>query len=376
MNAWLFRDSRQKKKLGDQCPWSVGWYDSDGNKKSKRIGSKSMAEKFRKKTEGQLAAGTYEGNTRKSWADFRKEYETKIAASMSMGTKRETLHGLDLFERIVKPKRVDVIKTQAIDAYTAKRRTEPGKKKNSIISAATVNKELRHIRAVLQVAEDWGYLAKRPKFRMIKEPQKLVRYVTPEHFAAIYAACDVAKRPATDAYTAATWWRALLTFCYMTGWRISEPLALRWDDVSLDDGTTVTRWGDNKGKRDERVPLHPVVIEHLRKVVDFGQMVFFWPNHERTLWDDFAAIQKAAGIHLPCHEKHEHTGACHRYGFHDLQRAFATSNAEQLTADALQTLMRHKSYLTTQKYINMSKQVDKAIDQLFVPDILKGADND
>ena len=376
MNAWLFQDTRQKQKLGDKAPWSVGWYDPDGKKKSKRIGSKSMAEKFRKKTEGQLAAGTYEGNAKKSWADFRAEYETKIAAAMNVGTKRETLHGLDLFERIVKPKRVDVIKTQTIDAYTAKRRTERGKKEKSIISAATVNKELRHIRAVLQVAEDWGYLAKRPKFRMIKEPQKLVRYVTPEHFAAIYGACEVAKRPASDAYEAATWWRALLTFCYMTGWRISEPLALRWDDVSLDAGTAVTRWDDNKGKRSECVPLHPVVVEHLRKIVDFGQQVFFWPHSDRTLWRDFTAIQVEAGIHLPCREKHTHNASCHSYGFHDLRRAFATSNAEQLTPDALQRLMRHKSYTTTQKYINMAKQIDKAVEQLFVPDVLKGLDDD
>ena len=52
MNAWKFQDSRQKKKLGeDKCPWSVGWY-FEGKKQSKRVGSKSMAEKFRKKTEG------------------------------------------------------------------------------------------------------------------------------------------------------------------------------------------------------------------------------------------------------------------------------------------------------------------------------------
>jgi hypothetical protein len=43
MNAWLFQDHRQKQKLGDKCPWSVGWVDPDGKRKSKKIGSKSMA---------------------------------------------------------------------------------------------------------------------------------------------------------------------------------------------------------------------------------------------------------------------------------------------------------------------------------------------
>ena len=59
------------------------------------------------------------------------------------------------------------------------------------------------------------------------------------------------------------------------------------------------------------------------------------------------------------------------YGFHDLRRAFAPQNAPRLTADALQKLMRHKSYLTTQRYINMASQLDEAVEALHVPDVLK-----
>jgi hypothetical protein len=35
--------------------------------------------------------------------------------------------------------------------------------------------------------------------------------------------------------------------------------------------------------------------------------------------------------------------------------------------------MRHKSYLTTKKYINMTRQVDEAVNVLHVPDVLKTA---
>jgi integrase len=238
--------------------------------------------------------------------------------------------------------------------------------------------ELRHLRAVLRVANEWGYLPKMPRIRMVKEPQKLVRYVTPEHFAAIYAACDAAQRPQSKVYSAADWWRAFLVYLYMTGCRVNEPLALRWDDVSLDKATAVTWHEDNKGKRDEVVPLHPVVVEHLRKLVDFGPMVFPWPHHERTLYVEFARIQRAAKdekgeriVDLLCREKHEHTDSCHLYGFHDFRRAFATQNALRLTENALQALMRHKSYLTTKRYINMARQLDGAVEQLHVPEFLK-----
>ena len=158
-------------------------------------------------------------------------------------------------------------------------------------------------------------------------------------------------------------------FDYMTGWRIGEILSLAWDDVSLDKGYAITRHDDNKGGRDERVPLHPTVIEHLRKVVDFGPLVFPWPKDKRSLYEEFARIQTAAGINLPCSEKHKHTDACHRYGFHDLRRAFATMNADRLTGDALQALMRHKAYATTQRYIAVARQLDQSTADLYVPDV-------
>ncbi len=98
-----------------------------------------------------------------------------------------------------------------------------------------------------------------------------------------------------------------------------------------------------------------------------------WPYHQRTLYEDFAKIQLAAGVHLPCRAKHQHSAACHRYGFHDLRRAFATVNAETLSADALQHLMRHKSYQTTPRYINMAEQVNRSVEHLHVPEVLRKA---
>jgi integrase len=56
-----------------------------------------------------------------------------------------------------------------------------------------------------------------------------------------------------------------------------------------------------------------------------------------------------------------------RYGFHDLRRAFATMNADRLTLDVLQVLMQHKDYQTTQRYINMARQLKPAAHNLFVP---------
>ena len=48
-------------------------------------------------------------------------------------------------------------------------------------------------------------------------------------------------------------------------------------------------------------------------------------------------------------------------------------NADKLTPDALQALMRHKSYQTTQLYINMARQMKEAVAGLHVPEVLRKA---
>ena len=241
------------------------------------------------------------------------------------------------------------------------------------MSPATVNHDLRHIKAALKIAHEWGYLPTVPKVRMEKEPKKLPTYINGDDFAKLYEACDKAKLPDNIAnVTVGDWWRGLLVFGYMTGWRISELIGVLWADVDLEAGEAITRFEDNKGKRDERVKLHPVVVEHLAVLKTFGAItVLPWSFNRRTLHTAFMRLQKAAGIHLPCRSDHKHTDYCHVYGFHDLRRAFATMNADKLSADALQALMRHKSYQTTQRYIALSRQMDKAIEVLHVPDVLK-----
>src|SRR5262249_13704163 len=65
-----------------------------------------------------------------------------------------------------------------IDTFVALRRKEPGLRQGDLVSPATVNHDLRHIKAVLAVPVEWGYLDKLPKFRFEKEPKKPPRYVT------------------------------------------------------------------------------------------------------------------------------------------------------------------------------------------------------
>lgn len=171
--------------------------------------------------------------------------------------------------------------------------------------------------------------------------------------------------------TAADWWRGLLTMAYMTGWRIGQLFSLKWTDIDLDNGTAITRAEvtGNKGKRDERIPLHPVVLVHLRKLAgSFEPQVFPWNKQYRKLWPVFNQIQEAAtladGSPLP------QAGKNGWYGFHDFRRAFATLNAQKMDLFELQGLMQHQSLETTKLYVNMASRLNQTIKGLYVPNVL------
>jgi integrase len=377
MSAWVYQDPKQVKKVGaERASWYVGWIDPEGKKCCKSCGpgpeGVRNAEKLKRKVEAELLTGTYRSAAKTTWDDFRAEYAERILAGLAVKTRDEALVSLGHFKRVIRPVRVAALRTSHLDQFIAARRKEPGKKQGSLLSPASINKDLRHIKAALRVAAEWGYLPAVPKFRMEKVVKTLPTYVTGEHFAAIYKACETARMPEGLPHPPADWWRGLMVMGFMTGWRISDMLGLRREDLDLEGGYAVTRGADNKGKRDERVKLHPVVVEHLRRLSGFGLCVFTWNHDRRTLQNIFAEVQEAAGVHLPCSEEHKHTRFCHVYGFHDLRRAFATMNADKLSPDALQALMRHKSYQTTQVYINYARQMDAAVAGLHVPEILKG----
>jgi integrase len=365
-SAWVDQDDRQVKLHGsDVASWRACWYDPEGKRRVKSCGpgtrGKRMAERLRRKVEAELLTGTYQSKLDTTWKEFREEYEAKILPGVAPATRYEVTGALDHFEGIVRPGRVAYLATAHVDQYIAARRKQGGKRKGTLVSPATINKELRHLKAVLGKAREWGHLPALPKFHMEKAPKKLSGYIPPEHFAKLYAVCDQAELPDRLPFPAADWWRGLLVTLYLTGWRIGALLALQREDVDLETGVALSQAEDTKGKRDVKTPLHPMIVEHLQRLAAFAPAVFPWRYPVRRLYDEFARLQDLAGVRPE--------GKRPRYGFHDLRRAFATMNADRLTAEQLQVLMQHKSYQTTLTYISMARQLNPALQNLFVPEL-------
>jgi integrase len=377
MKAWLFQDNRQKAKLGDKCPWSVGWFDPAGRKRSKKIGSKSMAEKYARKKEGELAAGLCRsGPERVSWAAFRAEYERTIMPKWrSEWSRIDAAHALNAFEEVARPKYVGLITERTLDQYVAARLPMRGKRKGDTVSPETIRKELRAIRAALNQAKRWKYLAAVPATPEVKGFGRDKPYVTEEHCNLILGACDTARLPADQHFTPGDFWRALLGMAWVTGMRKSALLAMEWADVDIEEGIAISRARSNKQKRDQRHKIGPVVglLKTLYAVRKPGEVrVFAWNYSAPSLYRQLAAIEEAAGIYLLCGENHEHTQWCHLYGFHSFRYAHATYNFGRVPDRDLQEQMGHRSFTTTERYIKYAKEHQQRAYDVFLPKALKG----
>jgi len=199
-SAWVYQDDKQVAKVGTgTASWYVGWYNPEGKRRCKSMGpgarGKDRAERERRKIESDIMCGRYREEIRATWQTFRQDFERKILSGLSVRSRDEASRALAHFERIINPGRVFAVGTGTIDEYIAARRKEPGKKPGELVSPATINKELRHLKAAFKVAHEWGQLPTVPKVRMERTAKKLPTYVTGDHFAAMYEGCAAARLP-------------------------------------------------------------------------------------------------------------------------------------------------------------------------------------
>jgi hypothetical protein len=183
-SAWIFQEAEDIRDLGeDGAPWHCGWYEPDGRRKKKSYGpghlGKQRAERARAKLENDLMTGNYQLEILRTWDDFVKEYERRVLSGLAVRSRLESLQALGHFKRLAKPIRVFAINTGTIDDYIAARRQQKGKKKGTIISPATLNKDLRCLKAALAKAVAWNYLARLPRFHRQREHERLSRSSLP-----------------------------------------------------------------------------------------------------------------------------------------------------------------------------------------------------
>lgn len=314
--------------------WREKW---ESTKSTEKKDVETLRRKIERRLEGKGA-----GDGRMAWETFVDEFVTNHASRKSHDSVDLYRRCLKTFGNVAKPLRISDVTTGVLEDFVNARLADEK-------SPATVNKELRHVKAALRWALRREYIDRLPNFTgaFVREDAKRPTVIPEGDFVAMVAALKTG--PALERRTA-VWWRVFLYLAYYVGLRRGELLGLTWDCVWLDSLEIVVKAGTSKSRKDRVVPMTDDLAGVLREWRDrqstlaIGGAVLPWPYATyRQLYKDWHVIQTAAGIPEGQHYVPHHCrSSC-------ASALLAAGNATAVVKD----ILGHQAIATTERhYIN------------------------
>ena len=322
--------------------------------KSSGTANKKEAVKAAAKWEDDLHNGRYKSPCRVTWEEFRDKYESEVLTGLAKNTDIKVSGIFDSVETIINPERVRDVTSDRLSYYAAKLRKK-GKAESTIAS------HVAHLRAALGYAVEWGYLVELPELprQQRARASKVMkgRPITGEEFDRMLTNVTPIVGP-----DCAPSWERLLRGLWLSGLRLSEALALRWDDApgaivaDLSGRRPMFRIpaAAEKGNRDRVLPVAPEFCEFLEATPTAEQDGPVFPLDYRRKgrgqamgmqWVSavISKIGKRAGVVV-------NTDTGKTASAHDLRRAFGQRWSSRIMPAVLQQLMRHEDINTTLKF--------------------------
>jgi len=200
------------------------------------------------------------------------------------------------------------------------------------LSPATVNRYVAVVRSILRKAcLEWDWISKVPAFRIRKEAQKRVRWITQEEAARLIDALPShLKDPAV--------------FSLQTGLRQRNVFGLEWRQVDLQRRLAWIYVDQAKGGRDISVPLNPDAIAALRRQLgNHDTHVFSFRGKPMSCFDTrtWQKALKIAGID--------------NFRWHDLRHTWASWHVQAgTTLQELMELGGWSSYTMVLRYAHLA----------------------
>jgi integrase len=201
------------------------------------------------------------------------------------------------------------------------------------VKPATVNHELKCLKAMLNKAIEWCIIEAYPVscIKLLKTDNKRTRFLEMDEIERLVSACEGNLA-------------AIVTVALHTGMRKGEILSLKWRDVDFNH-RLITLLRTKSGEKRE-IHMNDIVYDTLlaHPRHSKSQFVFSYKNGKqiRDIRGSFEQALKRAGIT--------------DFRFHDLRHTFASHLVMAgIDLTTVQELMGHKSYEMTLRYAHLSK---------------------
>jgi len=201
------------------------------------------------------------------------------------------------------------------------------------VSNATINRAMEIVRRILHLARDeWNWLQRFSKIRMLKEPRRRIRYLTREQADQLLEELPEHLRP-------------VVRYALATGCRMGEILQLDWQRVDFDRRVAWLDPGTTKNGEGRGIPLNSDAVLALRAVNGVHERFCFTYNGARmqAIGSSWKRSLRRAGIE--------------EFRFHDLRHTWASWHV--MSGTSLQELMElggWKSYEMVLRYAHLAPE--------------------
>ncbi|WP_390889000.1 tyrosine-type recombinase/integrase [Rhodopirellula halodulae] len=291
----------------------MGWRDPVSNERRKQSTGarlKSVAKEVASAKEKQLCVDPFQIKRQSSkpisWQDLKKQFLEHAEATKRPKTAVAYRINLKHFTDFIGKKFLHEITSADLLQFAAHRRQQKRSRHSTeTVSDATVNKDLRGIRAALNFAVDCGYIPQAPSFRgvQLRESRPSPVVVAPDYRRKFEEALNDPELKLK--FRSAQWWRFLFRTIEELGVRFGEALGIQWGKVNLGAAEIIVEAESSKGRRYRTLPLSAELVAVLRSWKPRGAaddaLVFPWGQEvgqatRRNLYREWHRIRKAAGI--------------------------------------------------------------------------------
>jgi len=240
------------------------------------------------------------------------------------------------------------ITPRMIQRYTIERKRYRCRIKGTLISNATVNRDLASLKHMLHRAEIWGYVSISPGRRVEKlrdESRVRTDYYTEEQLKLLVSTA-VATRGAHPLNF--NDWPEFIVLAANTGLRCREMLFLEFSDIDWTVGVLHIRYKKASGfvpkrRRERRVPLNAPVLYALQSMLQKKHQATDYVFHQadgtpwKAIFESFRSLLKRCGLK--------------RSGVHILRHTFGAQLAQKgVDMAVIRDLLGHHSVTLTEKY--------------------------
>jgi integrase len=239
------------------------------------------------------------------------------------------------------PKRLDQITISDIDQFISEKLTVQR------LAPKTVKNIICTFRRLMKTAIEYGHIKTLPTIRSVKVPRKKPDYLKPDEVARLIRCAEPE-------------WLAMIVTAAHTGMRLGELIALRWQDVDLENRQIIVSQNSYRGQLDSPK-------SNKWRTIQLSELVcVVLKNHQhnkservfcREDGEPITETRSLAAIKRNCRER----AGLDKHGWHLLRHSccslLAVAGVVQLT---IKKNMGHASITTSDKYMHWADEIRRS----------------